>query len=244
MARLLKSSRTDSSNSCDEGLTLIECLVAIVMVGLVMGTVTPALVISTATRLQSQRTEQALRVAQAEIDQVRTIVERGTYSVTDLPQSTTAAISETRTLPGTSRQYLIEYPDRVAGPNTSNLRGASTAYTGLGPFDARQVDIDGDGNADLAVQVYRSPGRRNPTSSVPVNFAMGVRVYDISAFETNSGTLLTDQTRGGITGGEGDRGRLPLAVLYTSISKGDAGNSYCDYFNYLGSTPSASFQCD
>nr|WP_242028312.1 type II secretion system protein [Pseudanabaena sp. FACHB-2040] len=242
-ARLLKADPTLPSGLPDKGLTLIECLVAIVMVSLVIGTVAPALVISTATRIQSQKTEQALKVAQAEIDRVRTIVERGTYETVELPQSTPVTTENKTAVRGS--QYVIEYPESVDGPQVGNLRDSTTAYTGLGPFDARRVDVNGDGNPDLAVQVYRSPGRLRPGSNLPVNFVMGVRVYDIQAFEGgNTGNLPVEQSRAAMTAGEGDRRRQPLAVLYTSVAKGDVTNSYCDYFTYLGSTPSANFRCD
>jgi prepilin-type N-terminal cleavage/methylation domain-containing protein len=246
-AQLVASRRPASGPSpaapSDQGLTLIECLVAIIVIALVVGTVTPALVISAATRVQSQKTEQAIKVAQGEIDRVRSIVERGFYTSAELPQSTPVA-PETKTLPD-GREYTIEYPENVVGPLVGSLVGESTAYSDQGPLQARQVDVDGDGAVDLAIQVYRSPGRLDVASSTPVNFTMGVRVYDIEAFQgTNVGNLLTDEAAAAVTGGEGDRSRLPLAVLYTSIAKADIENAYCDYFEYLGSTPSVNFECN
>ena len=47
------------------------------MVALVASTIAPALVLSVATRVQSQKSEQALQLAQSEIDQVRLQVEPG-----------------------------------------------------------------------------------------------------------------------------------------------------------------------
>ena len=73
LKRYLSATRTSA------GLTLIECLVAIVMVGLIGSAIAPALLISVATRVQSQKAEQALELAQSEIDKVRQIMERSEY---------------------------------------------------------------------------------------------------------------------------------------------------------------------
>lgn len=230
------------------GLTLIECLVAIVMVGLVVGMITPALVISVATRVNSQKTEQALEVAQSEIDEVRTIVERGVYEADELPPSTPFTEADGNWSTETTadgREYRIEYPQTILGPDADlDLLAEDTTYADMDPFEARQVDVDGDNNPDFAVQVYRSPGQVDE-DGIPIAFSMGVRVYDILAFDgDNTGNLVTDQASASLTAGESDRGDLPLAVLYTSITKGDVSSAYCDYIEYLGSTPSATYQCD
>ena len=61
----------------NSGLTLIECLVAIAVIGLTAAVMAPVMVFSMATRVQSQRAEQALQIAQGEIDQIRLMAERG-----------------------------------------------------------------------------------------------------------------------------------------------------------------------
>lgn len=224
----------------DSGLTLIECLVAIVVVALVVGLISPALVISVATRVNSQRTEQALEVAQAEIDKVRTIVERGGYAAADLPPSVTFTQNvnwETRTNTD-GINYRIEYPETIPGPldDGSALVASTTTYDAMTGFQARQVDIDGDGGPDLAVQAFRSP---NSTA-----FSIGVRVYDLNAFNGGGNNLATDNARAGVMGSQGERDEKPLATIYTTIAKSDVDTSLCQYVEYLGSTPYSHPQYD
>lgn len=210
--------------SSAQGLTLIECLVAIIIIGLVVSTITPALVIAVATRVQSQKSSQALQIAQAEIDRTRLRVERGAYNSSVLPPSTTVALSTSVTTP-TNAVSLSE--------------SAPTAAV----TDARLVDVDADGTPDYVVQMFRSAGV--PPTSTPITFDMGVRVYAYSAFVNNSANLLTDPASLSITGGEGQLNRRPLAVLYTTITRGETDGSLCKYFQAQGSLPaSTSINCD
>lgn len=220
LQRLALQQGTRHLASQDDGLTLIETLVAIVVIALTLGAITPALVIAVATRVQSQRAEQALAVAQGEIDQVRLIVEQGNYEDIDLPQSVPSLSDST--------------PATMDPPNPGAIESAATAYEDLLPTETRAVDVDGDGNSDFGVQVYRTAGVS--LGSKPVAFGLGVRVYDIQALDsTSTNTLETDPSRLGITGGEGQRGRRPLAALYTSVVRGEDTEAYCKYFDLISS---------
>ena len=237
------------ANSPEAGLTLIECLVAIIMVGIIAALISPVLVISVATRVNSQRTEQAMALAQAEIDGVRAVMERGRLTADSVDTLLPPAIQftgdavEQKTAGG--QTYTLEYPQAIDGPDASQpLLGLDATFEDLGVFNARQVDATGDGNANFAIQVYRSQGQVD-SNDIPVAFSMGVRVYDIRAFEnTTSGSLATELARAGVISTEGERGSLPLAVLYTTIAKADIANSYCDYIEFLGGTPSSTYDCN
>lgn len=210
--------------SSEQGLTLIECLVAVIIIGLVVSTITPALVIAVATRVQSQKSSQALQIAQAEIDRTRLRVERGTYDGTVLPPSTPLALA-------------------TAVPTPTNAVSLTASVPTAAVTDARIVDVDTDGTPDYVVQMFRSAG--TPPTSTPITFDMGVRVYAYSAFTNNSGSLLTDPASLSITGGEGQLNRRPLAVLYTTITRGETEGSLCKYFQAQGSLPaSTSMNCD
>lgn len=212
------------------GLTLIECLVAIIMIGLSTAAVTPALVIAAATRVQSQKAEQSIQLAQGEIERVRLLLERGNYSVADLPPEAEDLTAESGQL-------------QTVGPPTDVVEGTDSADFSDNPLTARSVDVGGNPGDDFIIQAWRSPGlgpdRTLSGQQVPVFFNMGVRVYDRRAFDTNSDNLLTDVARLGTTGGEGGRSRRPLAVIYASMSKGDLGSSLCDYFVVTGANASS-----
>ncbi len=215
----------------DQGLTLIECLVAIVMVALVAGSIAPVMVISVASRVNSQKAEQALGLAQAEIERTRSLVEQGSYATANLPpigSTASSAVKENEDI------------SSVLGPDLS------APSTPLSFEYARRVGIDGRETSTLTdqrfiVQTFRSAGYTQASASTPIAFNMGVRVYDISA--TGTGNLPTDVASIGLTGGTGERTQRPLAALYTTIAVGDQDDSLCDlirYFNSQQASPAAS----
>ncbi len=195
----------------EAGLTLLECIIAILVVGIVGATIAPAMVVSVATRIQSQKAEQALQVAQGEVDQVRLLVERGATVVGDLPPEVTGVTYETIGNAGAPKTL-------TGGPTT-----VPTAYT-----QARPVDIDGDGTNDFAVQMFRSPLVNNASGEPIMAFGMGVRVYDIQAF-TSGNTLSKDEAFLGFTSDSAERETGPLAVLYTTVTASADGQSFCDF---------------
>ncbi|MEA5466005.1 prepilin-type N-terminal cleavage/methylation domain-containing protein [Leptothoe sp. PORK10 BA2] len=217
--------RGKSSNA---GLTLIESLVAVAVIGITAASVGPVILVSTATRIQSQRAEQALQIAQGEVDRVRQIVEQG--FVADA---------------GGSREYTAADLSIASTPTGITKSVDAAAPTGppaaaFNPTDyqvARQIDIDGDGTFDFAVQAYRLGDAEFSDGTRPVAFPMGVRVYEHDAVN-GGGTLATTPARLGTAAGLGERDEKPLAVLYTEIVKSDERQSLCDYFEYQGSTSS------
>lgn len=207
-----------TSTSTQRGLTLLECLVAIVVIAFSAAAVAPAMILTVATRVQSQKADQALRLAQEEIDQVRLQMERGTADFNTLPSSVTTTDVRTIAAPTVF----------VAGPATES--------------QARLVDIDGDGSNDFAIQTYRDEGVVPTGETDPIAFSMGVRVYDISAEEA-LGSLGIEPAALGLTSGEGQRRSRPLAALYTEVLRGDANNSYCEYAGAV-STTSTGLDCN
>ncbi len=233
-----KIDKPDRFSTSEAGLTLIECLVAIVVIALTSASVAPMMVFSVATRVQNQKTEQALQLAQAEVDQIRLVVEQGG-----------------------------DYGDRLSNLSLLKLNPAValTAFDALPPVEfiastatldrvveARMIDTDGDGDDDFAIQRFRTEGievtSQTPgvVSSTPVVFDLGVRVYDARAQKNLVGAspagLIASTAGLTFTSGEGDRGRQPLAVLYTQIAQGDRDGSLCQYWEFTGSSPT-DLQC-
>ncbi|MDA0266979.1 MAG: type II secretion system protein [Cyanobacteria bacterium] len=202
------------------GLTLIECLVAIIVIAISVAAVAPALVLTVATRVQSQQSEQALNLAQTEIDQVRLVVERGESGYVASTPISTAAYADIRTVPA---------------PTT--FVASTTAVE-----QAALVDLNGDGSNDFAIQTFRNPGYTPSGSTDPIAFDMGVRVYSIQS-EENLGSLETDQASIGLTSGTGQRRNKPLVVLYTTVVRGEADESLCGYVRFLNPTASTSLSC-
>lgn len=208
----------------EQGLTLIECLVAIMMVGLVGSAIAPALVISVATRVQSQKAEQALVLAQSEIDRVRLLVERKEATVENLPPSLEAGATEDNI----SEVNGPAYGAPVAAPSTA--------------FETRAVDLNGN---RFAVQSFRTPGSPVLVNGVPVAFNLGVRVYDEAAVTSGgTGNLSREAASLGMVGVPGDRQSRPLAALYTNITVSDQSDSLCDLITYIDAAASTPVGCD
>lgn len=221
------------TKSSEAGLTLIESLVAISVIGITAASIGPVVLISTATRVQSQRAEQALQVAEGEIDRVRQIVEQGfiddgaggsrEYDATDLVIASTPAAIATSV--------------DAAAPNAVGANFDASNYR-----LAREIDVNDDGTPDFAVQSYRLGDTERAVSGRPVVFEMGVRVYEYDAVDVNSANLENPPdgpARLGTAAGLGERDEKPLAILYTEIVKSDERQSLCEFFEYQGSAPTS-----
>lgn len=228
LAQMLYSNllnREATGLSKEAGLTLLECIIAIVVVGVVGVTIAPAMVVSVATRVQSQKAEQALQLAQGEIDQIRLEMERDGQIPDDRIALATVAYTDLADAGAPTGLTTNDIPTLV---------------------QAREIDLDNDGDADFAIQVFRSQEDVSVTDASGDTFlqafGLGVRVYDIEAF--NSGeTLLTDEGSLGFTSTEGDRERNPLAVLYTTVNSSETGNSFCDYVEFTDPTADKPLGC-
>ncbi len=189
-------------SSTEDGVTLLECIMAMLVIVVTVTMITPPIFLSVATRVQNQRMEQAMQLAQAELDRVQLIVERGDYTTANLPSVTTAA--DVRQTPAPS--------------GTTDTRADATVD------DAYTVDVNNDGDFDYAVQFFRTEGQSNASGDVLV-FDMGVRVYSMMAFEDGS-TRSTEQAPALFTSGSGSQASRPLSVMFTTIARGDSSDSF------------------
>lgn len=208
----------DPQPSAIAGFSLLEVLVAMVVASIMMMVITPPIFLATAARVQQRRAQQSLQLAQAEIDRVRTTVERGVYTLEDLP---TAVASDLNASPAATS---------IAGQLKSTNPGCNS-YTGerLGSTALLPIDTNGDCQSDFLVQSFRTEGPAG--SAVPVSgFRMAVRVYaDIPQLRSNLSQLSVAPARLSFSSGLGDAALQPLAVLQSTIVRPDTGNSLRDY---------------
>lgn len=218
MARLVRRWIWWRSQSSEQGLTLLECIAAIVVMAGVGAAIAPAVVLSVATRVQSQRAEQALQLAQGEVDRVRASIERGEIDdiFGDDAKGSRFYVPST----GTDKKAT-----KVDGPTTAVDEGAFDLST-----EARLFDIDKDDDDDFAIQIYRTAVTRNASDDADLRFELGVRVYDQRAFDGSTGALDTAEASIGLTASEGERSSQPLATLYTDILLAEQGQSICEFY--------------
>lgn len=192
---------------------------AMVIVSITMIGVTPLMFMVTASRVQLRRAEQAQQIAQAEIDRVRTTVERGVYAATDLPAVVTSALGTVAAASTVDSQIM-----KSTRPNCNSYDGRT-----LGSGTFLQVDTNGDCVSDFLLQSYRTAG--TPGTTVPTSgFRMAVRVYvDNPTLRQNLSNLRTNPVALSFTSGLGGQISRPMTVVYSTIVRNDTGNSLQDY---------------
>ncbi|MBG1266589.1 hormogonium polysaccharide secretion pseudopilin HpsB [Nostoc sp. WHI] len=195
------------------GFTIIESLVAILVVSILLVAIAPVLSLSVATRVQSRRIELATQAAKSYIDAVKTkkiLAPSGPTTATTL--TATSAPTATGTLTCTNSTIPVESNCSVPTPPTG-----TSLYC---------IDFDGDGTClsasvtDMIVQGFR-PNNNNSAAG----YALGVRVYRADAFALSttlsrnnaSGINNEKVTQATFTGGAGQR-KAPLVEMTTDIN--------------------------
>jgi prepilin-type N-terminal cleavage/methylation domain-containing protein len=228
----LREQTLQQAQTTEQGVTLLECLVAISVIAILGAMIGPPLVFTAATRLQNQRAEQAFQIAQAEVDRIRVLVARGDHTPANLPPvvaSLDAALAPT-TVSTTMRSI-------DAACNT--YRGQQVPVNQLLQIDTTGKDPDGVCRADFLMQSYRT--NNNPSipdaDDRPVDFSVGVRVYSARA-RASLGSLTTRPASLRFTSGEGDYAqdpdggasqKGPLAVFDSNLIWTDRSGALCDY---------------
>lgn len=218
----------------------MECLVAILLIGLTVAMVTPPLLIATATRVQNRRAEQAMQLAQDEVDRVSTLVQQGLHESKRLPKFDTATNLQSVKLPSAVYGKLkTSRPDSSACPAGSYSGYAR--YTNPNeqiPVNAAlPVDVDGDCVPEFFVQIFRSEGtftsteaqKTDATTRRPAKFDLGIRVYSALAEKNLKAGSLKDPQPAQLlmTQGQGKQATNPLVVVYKPFAWSEEADALC-----------------
>lgn len=158
--------------STQAGFSLIESLVAVVVVSILLAAIVPMVFLTTASRAQARRVDLATNAARSYIDGVRS----GIINIIAPPNTLTAFPFTQNLSSGTSRSQYFQ-----ALPAPSN---ATVADLSLIP--GTKVDTNGNGFSvddpqDLVIQPMRS-GPPDGSNLDKQGFIMAVRVYRADAF--------------------------------------------------------------
>jgi len=150
----------------DSGFSLIESLVAVVVVSILIVSIAPMVALSTSARVNARRIDQATQAARSYIDAVR----GGAIDTTNFPDDLI------NNVPNAQNQYTFE---AIAVPTSAILSLDSTTVRGI------KVDANGNGFStsdpqDLFVQPMRS-GSKISTELSRQGFWLAVRVYRADA---------------------------------------------------------------
>jgi len=236
--RLIRALQLRSADNSDQsGFTLIESLLAIIVVAILLTAVTPMIVLSVGTRLQARRVELATQAARAYVDGVRTGAITPPEHIVLLQEVDTA-----------TQTFNSQRNTLAAIPAPSSASGLTCPSTTVGyPYctnttSASLYCIDGDGDSqctatnskDFVVQAFRSVSRTTTTTAekeaeLNRGYILSLRVYRADAFrDTNpiakstgcvgntSPTCTSNQKQSTFTGGLGQR-KAPLVELTTEV---------------------------
>ena len=197
--------------SQEAGYTIIESLVAMIVVSVLMIAIAPVMAFSVATRVQAKRIEMATQAARTYIDALR--------SGALIPVSTTFLT------PG--------FPKLSTDKDLQN----TAAPVRITDSNVYCIDNDGDGkceagsNQDLVVQghYFNNNAAPNPTRT---GYNLIVRVYRANSFASGVGALKTQrdlQAQQGITSAGLGNLQAPLVEMRTEIGATDRQGAYISF---------------
>jgi prepilin-type N-terminal cleavage/methylation domain-containing protein len=162
--------------STQSGFSLIESLVAVVVVSILLAAIVPMVFLSNASRAQARRVDLATQAARSYVDGVRSGVINIINPVASFPFIDTVT--------GSRSQYF----QNVVAPTNATVAA-------LDVLPAIKVDTNGNGFSvddpqDLVIQPMRS-GPSNGINLDSQGFYMAVRVYRADAFQANATGNLT-----------------------------------------------------
>ncbi|ACK70297.1 hypothetical protein PCC7424_1865 [Gloeothece citriformis PCC 7424] len=213
----------------NQGFTLVEALAGITVAGMVFAAVAPVIMIGISTRLQTQKAQQAIEIAQGEVNRIQTLMAQG-VNVDDEDEKLPPVLpSEVDT-----QEELIA----VQAPESTvdNFAELNSSDSSNGYKKAYLVELNNQtAQPDFLVQVFRDEGIRFQQGRINGQlavFRVGIRVYSGLA-KDNIGNLETDVASLQMTESFGQQRTRPLAVIYTEISQSDAQFSLQEYEEYL-----------
>lgn len=168
------------STSNQSGFTIIESLVAMVVVSILMAAIAPVIILSVATRVQAKRIESATDAAKSYIDGVRS----GVITTPDSPITDSTTIAN------------------YAAPTVGSLTcGAGSGYCSSPANNLYCVSVDGNActttNANnFVIQAIRLNSATETTGGSTTNitdpakgYQLGIRVYRANGFSSDGGDL-------------------------------------------------------
>jgi len=230
--------------SSQSGFTLMESLMAIVVLTIMLVGIAPMLVLSTAVRVQSRRVELATQAARSYIDGVRAEAIDAPNAIVEMDENDEGEFEPLRFATFSN----VDAPTADALTCTSSTYCSNPSPPSTSDVSLYCVDYDGDADCstrspnDMIVQAYRSvtgtPGDPDEQQEIlNQGYLLGVRVYRADAFDGSGDTLkkMRDDE------GEGSRQRAssaaidrqaPLVEMTTEIIR--SGTSYEDFCTRYG----------
>ncbi|MHC5673407.1 hormogonium polysaccharide secretion pseudopilin HpsB [Nostoc sp.] len=232
---MIKHKQQQIHPSGESGFTIIESLVAIIVVAILLAAIAPTIVIATATRVQSKRVELATQAVRTFIDGVKTgavpipaTTITLTLSATATPRSlgdnllTTGATGNMPVPTASTSLYCV-----IKDANNNLTISAPTCTSNLFYIQAVKVIVAGSTPIDT-------------TTNLPIDgYGLGIRVYgsNIDFTKTvNASDSSNNKRQNSFTGTLGNS-QSPLVEMTTVIgSKNTSFNALCQRLAVTTST--------
>lgn len=214
-------------------MTLIEALMAVLVLAVVIGTIAPPLVISVGTRVRNREVEQSLQVSRQQIENARIALYGWDGKPTTVPSAVpalaVAADYQGGSIPANQedRAGAIDIPNDVcATPGVPNGTEACNSAR-----DIRGVDFNKDGKidrSDFFVQAFRF--NECSTSNEIYAFDIGIRVYPYDVVKPD-GTLVSNLSNENQGAAFTDRRKnnTALSSAYTTLIRTEASFGLTNY---------------
>lgn len=221
-----------SHSQQDGGFTIVESLLAIIIVGILLVGIAPVVVLSVATRIQARRVENATQAA-------RTYIE-GTRATSIQAPKATVFLTQGKFENTTTGGILF---DGLESPPIDSLNGCLTKTAALSNSKCKTndyinnvdggatpslycFDVDGDGVCsidslqDVIVQAFRSTNIATGDDAGQ-GYILGIRVYRADGFvgtdPLKASSSTESQKAATFAGGLGDK-KAPLVEMTTDIT--------------------------
>lgn len=228
---------TPSTNQA--GFTIIESLMALIVVSILMVAIAPVIVLSVATRVQARRVEMATQAAQGYIDALRA-------ETIDAPPINTASDD-----PPELKDIMDDLKE-IDPPDPGNLTCDASQYcTQPTSSNYRLYCVDGNGGGctndnfkDMIVQAFGVNTTESPTGTsltpqqinqerAEQGYHLGIRVYRADAFTSKELLASTGEREATFTGGTGLKSsQQPLIEITTEIVTEET--TYTDFCSRVG----------
>ena len=202
---MIKRQQPQSSlQKSQAGYTIIESLVAMIVVSVLMIAIAPVMAFSVATRVQAKRIEMATQAAKTYIEALRSEALKQGGPIPGFPaQSTTAKLEDSPAPTDINALYCINKDDNPT--------------------------CTPDSNQDFVVQGYYFNNLPPTTNPAKTGYSLIVRVYRANSFASGVGPLKTQKDlqaqQGTTTAGLGNL-RAPLVEMRTEIGASDRQGAY------------------
>ncbi len=194
----------------ESGFTIIESLVALVVVAILMAAIAPVLVISTATRVQARRVELATQTAKAFVEGIQTkTISEDKITKTELVASTDTA---NRKFLSSTADYLLSSVDAPTNKNDLYCFNKNGSIT---------LPANCSSEVQFYIQAFQSVVKTSTNSDE--GYRLGIRVYRSDAqFDSLTKTANNNgkgKAQATFSGGLGNL-KTPLVEMTTEIVRG------------------------